>query len=133
MLVHRVLFGEAEQRTIRDAMARYLSPAVSRWVLEDPDRLRLGGELREMTVLFSDLRNFTTLAHTLPPETLVALSCATRSDVDDTVNKAMAAGGRPAMDPQDHGFMYASSFYDLDGHHWEVVWMDPAATHQEAR
>jgi predicted lactoylglutathione lyase len=31
------------------------------------------------------------------------------------------------MDPQDHGFMYQSSFYDLDGHHWEVVWMDPKA------
>jgi predicted lactoylglutathione lyase len=31
------------------------------------------------------------------------------------------------MNPQDHGFMYASSFYDLDGHHWEVFWMDPAA------
>ena len=32
-----------------------------------------------------------------------------------------------AMDPTDHGFMYAWSFYDVDGHHWEVLWMDPAA------
>jgi predicted lactoylglutathione lyase len=31
------------------------------------------------------------------------------------------------MDPQDQGFMYGWSFYDLDGHHWEVFWMDPRA------
>ena len=37
------------------------------------------------------------------------------------------AGGAHAMDPEDHGFMYQWSFYDLDGHHWEVVWMDPKA------
>jgi adenylate cyclase len=85
VLVHRVLFGEAEQRMVRDAMARYLSPAVSRWVLEDPDRLRLGGEMREMTVLFSDLRSFTTLAHTLPPETLVALLNLYRTEMTDLV------------------------------------------------
>ena len=66
-LGYRVVFDEAEQRVLQDAMARYLSPTVSRWVLEDFDRLRLGGELREMTVLFSDLRRFTTLAHELPP------------------------------------------------------------------
>jgi uncharacterized protein len=41
------------------------------------------------------------------------------------VKKAIAAGGKHAMDPQDHGFMYAWSFYDPDGHHWEVLWMDP--------
>lgn len=41
------------------------------------------------------------------------------------VNKAVAAGGAHAMDPQDHGFMYGWSFYDLDGYHWEVFWMDP--------
>jgi adenylate cyclase len=85
VLVHRVLFGEAEQRMVRDAMARYLSPAVSRWVLEDPDRLRLGGEVREMTVLFSDLRSFTTLAHALPPETLVALLNLYRTEMTDVV------------------------------------------------
>jgi adenylate cyclase len=72
-LADRVVFEQTEQRRIREAMARYLSPSVSRWVLADPRRLRLGGELREMTVLFSDLRDFTTHAHALPPETLVAL------------------------------------------------------------
>ena len=65
-----------------------------------------------------------TATHT---EGLFALSCASRAEVDDVVKKAIAAGGTPAMDPQDHGFMYGWSFYDLDGHHWEVVWMDPAA------
>jgi uncharacterized protein len=60
-------------------------------------------------------------------EALVALSCRSRAEVDDLVTRAIAAGGRHAMDPQDHGFMYGSSFYDVDGHHWEVFWMDPAA------
>ena len=60
-------------------------------------------------------------------EGLFALSCDSRSEVDDLVRKAVAAGGAHAMDPQDHGFMYGWSFYDLDGHHWEVVWMDPKA------
>jgi adenylate cyclase len=54
-------------------MARYLSPSVSQWVLKDMDRLKLGGETRTMTVLFCDLRGFTTLAHHLDPQALVAL------------------------------------------------------------
>lgn len=58
-------------------------------------------------------------------EGLFALSCESRDEVDTLVHKALAAGGRPAMAPQDHGFMYGWSFYDLDGHHWEVLWMDP--------
>jgi predicted lactoylglutathione lyase len=46
------------------------------------------------------------------------------------VKKAVAAGGKHAMDPMDHGFMYGSSFYDIDGHNWEVLWIDPKATAQ---
>jgi uncharacterized protein len=60
-------------------------------------------------------------------EGLFALSCDSRAEVDEMVKKAIAAGGQHAMDPQDHGFMYGWSFYDRDGHHWEVFWMDPKA------
>jgi predicted lactoylglutathione lyase len=60
-------------------------------------------------------------------EVMLALSCESRAEVDDMVHRAIAAGGTHAMDPMDHGFMYGWSFYDLDGHHWEVVWMDPSA------
>jgi uncharacterized protein len=57
-------------------------------------------------------------------EGLFALSCRSKSEVDEIVNTAIAAGGKHAMDKQDRGFMYGWSFYDLDGHHWEVIWMD---------
>jgi uncharacterized protein len=60
-------------------------------------------------------------------EILLALSCESRAEVDAMVDKALAAGGAKAMPPQDHGFMYGSSFYDVEGHHWEVFWMDPSA------
>jgi uncharacterized protein len=58
---------------------------------------------------------------------LFTISVNSRDEVDALVNKALAAGGSHAADPQDHGFMYGWSFYDLDGHHWEVFWMDPSA------
>ena len=58
---------------------------------------------------------------------LFAVSVDGREAVDEMVRKAVAAGGSHALDPQDHGFMYGWSFYDLDGHHWEVFWMDPGA------
>ena len=58
---------------------------------------------------------------------LFSLSVGSRPEVDEMVRKAIAAGGSPAVEPQDHGFMYGSSFRDLDGHHWEVFWMDESA------
>jgi uncharacterized protein len=60
-------------------------------------------------------------------EALFALSCDSRDEVDALVKSAVAAGGSHAMDATDHGFMYGWSFYDLDHHHWEVMWMDPKA------
>jgi predicted lactoylglutathione lyase len=63
-----------------------------------------------------------TTTHT---EALLCISCPSRESVDQMVNTALASGGTKAMKPQDHGFMYGWSFYDLDGHHWEVLWMDP--------
>jgi predicted lactoylglutathione lyase len=61
---------------------------------------------------------------------IYALSCTSRADVDDLLKKALAAGGATAMPSKDYGFMYSNSFYDLDGHHWEVLWMDPSAVQQ---
>ena len=58
---------------------------------------------------------------------LFALGVESREAVDAMVRQAVAAGGSHALEPQDHGFMYGWSFYDLDGHHWDVFWMDPAA------
>ncbi|WP_457029082.1 VOC family protein [Kitasatospora sp. P5_F3] len=64
---------------------------------------------------------------TAATEVIVALSADSRAEVDELVDKAMAAGGRSAIDPMDLGFMYSRSFQDLDGHQWEYVWMDEAA------
>lgn len=60
-------------------------------------------------------------------EALLALSCGSREEVKEMVQKALDSGGSAAMPPQDHGFMFGWSFYDPDGHHWEPMWMDPAA------
>lgn len=60
-------------------------------------------------------------------EALLAYSCDSRADVDAVVEKALAAGGKEHLKAKDYGFMYQRSFEDLDGHCWEVVWMNPKA------
>jgi uncharacterized protein len=57
-------------------------------------------------------------------EVLVALSLESRAKVDQMVAKALAGGGSTYNKPQDHGFMYAHGFQDLDGHIWELVYME---------
>ena len=58
---------------------------------------------------------------------ILALSAESRAEVDDIVEKAIAAGGRQTLDPQDHGWMYQRSFEDINGHQWEFAYMDEAA------
>ncbi len=57
----------------------------------------------------------------------VAISADDRDAVDAFAELALAVGATAAKDPQDYGFMYQRSFHDLDGHLWEVAWMDPVA------
>ena len=45
--------------------------------------------------------------------------------MNELTGHAIDAGGKRAMDPVDLRFMYGASFYDLDGHHWEAVWISP--------
>ena len=64
-------------------------------------------------------------------EVITCLSAESRQHVDDLVKKAVEAGGTIYKEPQDHGFMYGHAFQDLDGHLWEIMWMDPAAINQQ--
>lgn len=55
-----------------------------------------------------------------------AIGFDSREAVDDIVDRAIAAGGTEPRPAQDYGFMYSRGFEDLDGHHWDAIWMDPA-------
>jgi hypothetical protein len=57
----------------------------------------------------------------------VCVSAESRAEVDSLTDAAGNAGAGDAKGPQDYGFMYQRSFYDLDGHLWEIAWMDPVA------
>ncbi|MDX3669813.1 VOC family protein [Streptomyces europaeiscabiei] len=60
-------------------------------------------------------------------EVMLCLSAESRAKVDELVEKAVAAGGTASEKIQEMDFMYGRAFDDLDGHTWEVVWMNPAA------
>jgi predicted lactoylglutathione lyase len=60
-------------------------------------------------------------------EMLICLSADSREQVDELYDKAVAAGAKTPRDKNDMGFMYNVTFEDLDGHTWEIMWMDPAA------
>ncbi|HEX8314348.1 MAG TPA: VOC family protein [Flavisolibacter sp.] len=63
-------------------------------------------------------------------ESIICLSSESREQVDDLVKKAIEAGGKIYKDPQDHGFMYGHGYQDLDGHLWEIMWMDQSGVTQ---
>jgi adenylate cyclase len=68
--IFRAVVEEREKREIRQAFSRYLNPEVTELLARDPSQLRLGGERREITVFFSDIRDFTTISEALGPEAL---------------------------------------------------------------
>jgi predicted lactoylglutathione lyase len=57
-------------------------------------------------------------------EVIVALSAESREKVDQMMNRVLEAGGKESRQAQDHGWMYGRSFEDIDGHLWEIIWMD---------
>ena len=64
-------------------------------------------------------------------EAIVALSAQSREEVDQMMEKVVGAGGKESRDPQDHGWMYGRSFEDIDGHLWEIFYMDETAIKKE--
>lgn len=63
-------------------------------------------------------------------EVLTCLSFDYKEKVNELMDKALQAGGTETRDAMDYGFMFGRSFNDLDGHIWEVIWMDPAAVNK---
>lgn len=79
-----------------------------------------------MLLTHSKFREFTPKSicdTTKSAEVLLCLSCDSRSQVEDLVAKAVAAGGSIYANPKDYGFMYQHSFADPDGHQWELIHM----------
>jgi len=98
--------------------------------------LVLGENLYAMLLVEDFFKGFTGKAiadATQTTEVLNCLSCESRAEVDALVAKAVAAGGTAPRAPQDHGFMYAHGYEDLDGHIWELVYMDTSAAANPAK
>lgn len=81
--VYRLLTEEKEKRQIKGMFAQYVNPEVVTELMLDPDKLQLGGEDRELTVLFSDIRGFTTISENLSPQQLVQVLNTYLSDMTD--------------------------------------------------
>lgn len=63
-------------------------------------------------------------------ESIICLSSESREKVDEMIKKALDAGAKTYKEPQDHGFMYGHGYQDLDGHLWEIMWMDQSGVNQ---
>jgi predicted lactoylglutathione lyase len=86
-------------------------------------------DINAMLVTHDKFREFAKKPMADAHKTTEVLTCLTfdnKAKVDEIVDKAIAAGGSESnKKPQDHESMYMRSFDDLDGHAWEIMWMDP--------
>ncbi|TVP39186.1 VOC family protein [Candidatus Nitrosocosmicus arcticus] len=66
-------------------------------------------------------------------EAIIALSAESKEKVDEMINKAIEAGGAEPRKPQDHGWMYDRAFEDIDGHLWEIIYMNESELKQNEK
>lgn len=111
--IERRITADIERRRMRFAFSRYVAPSVVESILRDPTTLHLGGQKREMTVLFSDVRGFTSLSESLSPERLVhvlntyltrmtEVIFAERGVLDKYIGDAVMAFWNAPLDQRDH-------------------------------
>ncbi|MEO7008743.1 MAG: VOC family protein [Caldimonas sp.] len=116
-----------KSRAFFESLGLHFNPQFSN---EQGACLVLGDNLFAMLLVKDFFRTFTAKPLGDPAqstEVIVCLSCESRDEVDALVAKALAAGGKVPRAPQDHGFMYGHGFEDLDGHIWELAYMNPNA------
>src|SRR5208337_3166884 len=73
IISYRFFFEEREKRKVRGALQQYVPPGLINQMMQRPELLRLGGEEKELTALFTDIRGFTTLSEGLSPTSLVEI------------------------------------------------------------
>jgi adenylate cyclase len=104
---------ESEKKQVRSAFGLYISPDFMRELTKNPDKLKLGGEIRELSVMFSDIRNFTTICEGLSPEEIIQLMndfltpmsdlvMHNRGTIDKYMGDAMMAFWNAPLDDADH-------------------------------
>ncbi|NDG85884.1 MAG: adenylate/guanylate cyclase domain-containing protein, partial [Proteobacteria bacterium] len=81
----RYILEERNKKFVREAFSKYLAPQVVDLVLEDPSRLTVGGERKEITILFSDLRGFTSFSENMDPKTLTQFLNEYLSEMTDII------------------------------------------------
>lgn len=125
LTTHEYIMEEKEKAKTRDAFSRYVNKSVVDSVLNDPDMLKLEGQRREMTVLFSDVRGFTTISEKLEPEVLVEVMNTYLTemtnillDYDGTLDKfigdaVMAFWGAPLNQPN-HAELATKTAIDMN-------------------
>lgn len=117
----------ARSRAFFEVLGLHFNPQFSN---EQGACLEIGENIYAMLLVKPFFQGFTkkpVADATQSTEVIVALSCDSRAEVQAVVAKAVAAGATTPVAAVDHGFMFQHGFADLDGHQWEVFWMDMAA------
>ncbi len=105
--------SEAERQQVRQAFGLYISPTFMEELAKNPDKLKLGGEVRDLTVMFTDIRSFTTISENLTPEELIQLMndfltpmsdlvMGNRGTIDKYMGDAMMAFWNAPLDDPNH-------------------------------
>lgn len=105
--------SEAERRQVRQAFGLYIAPSFMEELTRNPDKLKLGGEVRDLTVMFTDIRNFTKISESLKPQELIQLMndfltpmsdlvMGNRGTIDKYMGDAMMAFWNAPLDDADH-------------------------------
>lgn len=105
--------SEAERRQVRQAFGLYIAPSFMEELTRNPDKLKLGGEVRDLTIMFTDIRSFTKISESLKPEELIQLMndfltpmsdlvMGNRGTIDKYMGDAMMAFWNAPLDDPDH-------------------------------
>ncbi|MCX8109829.1 MAG: adenylate/guanylate cyclase domain-containing protein [Syntrophorhabdaceae bacterium] len=121
---YKNLVEERHSRFLKKAFSSYVSPALVGQIIKNPDMLKLGGEKRKITVLFSDIRSFTTISERLTPEELVLLLnrymgpmtdilLAKKGTLDKYIGDAIMAIYNAPITVEDHSIMACETALDM--------------------